>query len=182
MLDDNGVGTVDGRSKLRFERPGYTPRRQPLPVEGASRTAAPRAYETSSEYVALKVHLHQQLLEMINLSAIEKLKPEEFRMEAAELVKELLFKEQIPLNSSERNKLVDDITDEVLGLGPIEPLLKDPTVSDVIINTHERVFVERAGQLETTEEDLMHTVFPHPTLSEMMHESVLDAYGRALHY
>ena len=151
MLDDNGAGTVDGRSKLRFERPGYTPRRQPLPVEGTSRTAAPRAYETSSEYVALKVHLHQQLLEMINLSAIEKLKPEEFRTEAAELVKELLFKEQIPLNSSERNKLVDDITDEVLGLGPIEPLLKDPTVSDVIINTHERVFVERAGQLETTE-------------------------------
>jgi pilus assembly protein CpaF len=152
MLEDNGAGTVDGRNRMRFERPGYTPRRPALPAtEGTSRTPAPRAYETSSEYVALKVHLHQQLLEMINLGAIEKLKPEEFRMEAAELVKELLFKEQIPLNSSERNKLVDDITDEVLGLGPIEPLLKDPTVSDVIINTHERVFVERAGQLEPTE-------------------------------
>jgi pilus assembly protein CpaF len=151
MLDEYDSEESGSRSRLRFERPGFAVRRRPPAVEGGSRTPTPRAYEATSEYVTLKVHLHQQLLEMINLSAIEKLKPEEFRMEAAELVKELLFKEQIPLNSSERNKLVDDITDEVLGLGPIEPLLKDPTVSDVIINTHERVFVERAGQLEPTE-------------------------------
>ena len=151
MLEEENVELHESKKKLRFGRPGFSLRRPPAAVDGGSRAPAPRAYEASSEYVALKVHLHQQLLEMINLSAIEKLRPEEFRMEAAELIKELLFKEQIPLNSSERNKLVDDITDEVLGLGPIEPLLKDPTVSDVIINTHERVFVERAGQLESTE-------------------------------
>lgn len=151
MLDEDVDGTVKKSRKLNFTPPGFMARRQPSVAEAAAQAAVPRSYEASSEYVSLKVHLHQQLLEMINLSAIEKLKPEEFRMEASELVKELLFKEQIPLNSSERNKLVDDITDEVLGLGPIEPLLKDPTVSDVIINTYERVYVERAGRLESTE-------------------------------
>lgn len=140
-----------GNGRLSFSRPRALTRNPAPSAEASSRTPGSTSFESSAEYVSMKVHLHQELLEMINLSAIEKVKPEDFRKEASELVKELLFREQIPLNSSERNKLVDDITDEVLGLGPIEPLLKDPTVADVLINTHEQVFVERTGQLEPTE-------------------------------
>jgi pilus assembly protein CpaF len=108
-------------------------------------------FEQSSKFVDLKVKLHQQLLEMMNLSAIEKLDPEEFRLEVTELIKELLTNQEVPLNSTERSQLVSDIIDEVLGLGPIEPLLKDPTVSDILVNTHGRVYVERHGLLEKTE-------------------------------
>ena len=151
MFLDDASTQERKKTRLNFSRPGLFSRKQPEENNGASRAPTPKAFESTSEYVDLKVHLHQQLLEMINLSAIEKVKPEEFRKEASELVKELLYKEQIPLNSSERNKLVDDITDEVLGLGPIEPLLKDPSVSDILINTHEQVFVERRGRLDTTE-------------------------------
>lgn len=140
-----------GNGRLKFLRPRALTRKPSQSAEPSNRAPGSNSFESSAEYVSMKVHLHQELLEMINLSAIEKVKPEDFRKEASELVKELLFREQIPLNSSERNKLVDDITDEVLGLGPIEPLLKDPTVADVLINTHEQVFVERGGRLEPTE-------------------------------
>ena len=141
-------------SKLKFTPPSAAAR------ESAGRLSAfnaqtpkappPAGFETSSEFVELKVRLHQQLLDMINLSAIEKVEPEVFRQEATEMVKELLAREQIPLSSVERNRLVDEITDEVLGLGPIEPLLKDPSVSDVLVNTYDQVFVERHGVLEPT--------------------------------
>ena len=112
------------------------------------RAKTTEAYEDTVEFVDLKVRLHQQLLEMINLSAIDQVDPAEFRAETATMVKELLDKEQIPMGSQERTRLVDEIIDEVLGLGPIEPLLKDGSVSDILVNTGRQVFVERYGVLE----------------------------------
>ncbi len=106
--------------------------------------------EATPSYVEAKVRLHQRLLDMINLPAIERMKPEEFRAGVAELVRELVDKEQVPLNAAQRTQLVSDIIDEMLGLGPIEPLLKDPTVSDILVNTHQQVYVERFGQIEPT--------------------------------
>ena len=79
----------------------------------------------TSQYTELKMRMHQRLLDMINLSVIDKMPPEEFRREIGEMVRELLLEENKPLNHSEQNQLVDDILDELLGLGPIEPLLKD---------------------------------------------------------
>ena len=101
-------------------------------------------------YIALKVLLHQKLLENINFSAIDKLEPSELKLQIGEMVHELLAEEQVPLNMKERNQLVSDIIDETLGLGPIEPLIKDPTVSDILINTDCQVYVERKGILELT--------------------------------
>ena len=100
--------------------------------------------------VRLKVKLHQQLLETMNLAAIDSMKPDEFVREVGELVRDLLSKEQVPLNHREKAQLVEDILHELLGLGPLEPLLKDPTISDILINTYRQVVVERYGRLEET--------------------------------
>jgi pilus assembly protein CpaF len=103
-----------------------------------------------SSYTELKVGLHQQLLEMINLSVIDKMPATEFRSQVGEMVRELLVKENRPLSRLEQTQLVDDILDELLGLGPIEPLLKDESVTDILVNCHNQVFVERAGRLYLT--------------------------------
>lgn len=99
----------------------------------------------------LKMRLHQQLLEMMNLQAIEKMEPEQFRREVGDMISELLAREQVPINAKGRAQLVADVLDELLGLGPLEPLLKDPSVNDILVNTHSQVFVERAGRLEITQ-------------------------------
>jgi pilus assembly protein CpaF len=112
--------------------------------------AAAPLFQSSSRYVDLKVRLHQELLDTINLANIDKVKPEAFRIEVGEVIRELLAKQQVAINATERVQLVNDIIDEVLGLGPIEPLLKDPTVSDILVNTHAKVYVEKEGRLEST--------------------------------
>src|SRR3546814_13471896 len=83
-----------------------------------------------SSYTELKVSLHQQLLDMINLSVIDKMPPAEFRSQVGEMVRELLVRENKPLNRQEQVQLVDDILDELLALGPIDPILKDESVPD----------------------------------------------------
>jgi pilus assembly protein CpaF len=118
-------------------------------IEQAAQASAP-AFVASSKFIELKVHLHQRLLDQLNLSAIEDMKPEEFRVELEKIIAELLVEAEIPLNTTERKRLISDVIDEVLGLGPIEPLLKDPTVSDILVNTYNKVFVERHGVLEET--------------------------------
>lgn len=118
-------------------------------IEQTAHTSAP-AFVASSKFIELKVHVHQRLVDQLNLSAIEDMRPDEFRAELQTLVTELLAESDIPLNTTERKRLVSDVIDEVLGLGPIEPLLKDPTVSDILVNTYNSVFVERNGILEET--------------------------------
>jgi pilus assembly protein CpaF len=110
---------------------------------------APPAHEGDG-LIALKVRLHQRLLETINLAAIDQMPREQFQREIGEVVRELLAREQVALNAKEKVQLVSDILDELLGLGPLEPLLKDPGVTDILVNSHARVFVERGGRLEMT--------------------------------
>ena len=107
-------------------------------------------FVSSSSFLELKVGLHQKLLDTINFSAIENMRPEEFRAELDAIVRELLSQVETPMNASERTRLISDVIDEVMGLGPIEPLLKDPSVSDILVNTFNSVFVERFGVLEST--------------------------------
>jgi pilus assembly protein CpaF len=102
----------------------------------------------SPEYLNLKVNLHQQLLGLINLSALDKLSPEEVRRDISEIVRDVLIRDKIPLNQSEQSRLTNDILDEVLGLGPLEPLLKDPSITDILINGASTVFVERHGRMQ----------------------------------
>ncbi|MCW5751207.1 MAG: CpaF family protein [Alphaproteobacteria bacterium] len=108
------------------------------------------AHRVSMRYIELKVRLHQRLLDAINLSVIDKMPLEQFRHEVGDVVRELLLEEKTALNSGEQTRLVNDILDEVLGLGPLEPLLKDTTITDILVNTSRLVFVERFGRLQLT--------------------------------
>jgi len=98
----------------------------------------------------LKVQLHQSLIELINLSALEKMSRAQIEAEVGHIVHDELKKQNHALNQAERKQLVEDVLDELLGLGPIEPLLKDPTVTDILVNGATNVFVERFGVLEAS--------------------------------
>ncbi len=121
-----------------------------LSEAGIAKQALSPMHSFAPAYIDLKLRLHQQMLENMNLSVIDKMPQEQIRREVGELVKELLAKESVPLNTTERTQLVTDIFDEFIGLGPIEPLLKDPTVTDILVNTYSQVFLERGGHLEMT--------------------------------
>lgn len=106
--------------------------------------------QVPDRHTDLKVELHQRLLDLINLPALETMTRDQIQREIGEIVQEQLAQQNHALNSAERRQLVDDVLDELLGLGPLEPLLKDPTITDILVNTHRHVFVERYGRLEET--------------------------------
>jgi pilus assembly protein CpaF len=102
----------------------------------------------SEKLLDAKVRLHRRLIEEINLSALEKLPEDEIRAHVQQLVSQYVLVERLALNAQELSAFVSEILDEMTGLGPLEPLLKDPTISDILINGHENVYVERGGILE----------------------------------
>src|SRR6266581_4921306 len=102
----------------------------------------------SDKLLDAKVRLHRRLIEEINLSALEKLPEDEMRAHIQRLVTQYTVSERLALNTHELNEFVTEILDEMTGLGPLEPLLKDPTINDILINGHESTFVERHGLLE----------------------------------
>jgi pilus assembly protein CpaF len=108
------------------------------------------AFTQRDERTDLKVELHQKLLALINLSALETMSREQIDAETGDIIHEELAKQKHALNQVERKQLVADVLDELLGLGPLEPLLKDPTITDILVNGFEQVFVERYGILEPT--------------------------------
>lgn len=95
-----------------------------------------------------KVRLHRKLIDDLNLASIEKVQPAELKALVGKMVAEYILDERMPLNAEEVESLVDDLIDEMTGLGPMEPLLKDPSIADILINTYRDVYVERAGVLE----------------------------------
>ena len=109
-----------------------------------------QAVLADDRFLTLKVALHQRLIDVIDLSVIEKMPRPEFESEVGDIIRGMLAKETTLLNDRERKQLVADILDELLGLGPLEPLLKDPAISDIIVNTHRQVCVERDGQIDIT--------------------------------
>ncbi|ACV68449.1 CpaF family protein [Desulfohalobium retbaense] len=112
-----------------------------------------RKRELSDEYFLLKNRIHTRLLDMVDLSMIDSLEPEVLKTQIRSLVTKILDTEErnAPLNMSERERLFSDIEDEVMGLGPLEPFLKDDTVADILVNTHNQIYVERFGKLELSE-------------------------------
>ena len=106
------------------------------------------AFAKRDKHTELKVELHQRLLDLINLQALEQMSREQIEAEVGDIVAEELAKQNHALNQAERKQLVGDVLDELLGLGPLEPLLKDSTITDILVNGHNRVFVERYGVLE----------------------------------
>ncbi len=104
----------------------------------------------SVSYQQLKKHLHQTLLERIDLERLQQLSTEQLRRELSHLVERLIDDEKIMVNQAERRQLVLDMQNEMLGFGPLEPLLTDPSVSDILVNGHSQIYVERRGKLELT--------------------------------
>ncbi len=100
---------------------------------------------------AIKSKIHQKILALVDLRTMENMSPEQLRTDLKRLTERLLDEDNIALNEAERNTVVQSIQNEMLGLGPIEPLLADTTVSDILVNGPWRVFVERRGRLEATE-------------------------------
>jgi pilus assembly protein CpaF len=96
----------------------------------------------------LKSRMHEVLLDRLNLSAIDKIDPEEMRREVSALVNEELRTANTPMRAEDFKKLISELMDEVMGLGPLEPLIADPTVNDILVNGHKSVYVERNGILE----------------------------------
>jgi pilus assembly protein CpaF len=100
------------------------------------------------DLIDAKVRLHRKLIDDLNLAVLERLSKDELRKQIGDIVSDYVRSERILLNARELELFTTEVFDELTGLGPIEPLLKDPTISDILINTHERVYVERFGQLE----------------------------------
>jgi pilus assembly protein CpaF len=106
--------------------------------------------EVGSHYHELKERLHQRVIEMLDLNAIGTMSQGAVTEQLTKLIEQLLQQESVPLNQRERAQITQDILHEVLGLGPLEPLLADQTVNDILVNGHKQVFVERSGRLELT--------------------------------
>ena len=101
-------------------------------------------------YKALKERIHLKLLDLFDLTALETLAPDMLRHEIAVMVGRLLQEEQAVINESERGSLIRDIQHEMLGFGPLELLMADPSVSDILVNSYQQIYVERRGRLELT--------------------------------
>lgn len=105
------------------------------------------------EYFELKTKIHDRLLDLIDLSLIETLDQNALKSEIRDLSESVLREagNGMPLNFQEREKLFEEIQDEVLGLGPLEPFLQDPTICDILVNTYKQIYIERFGRLELTD-------------------------------
>jgi len=109
---------------------------------------APILAPPTQRYLELKANVHRKLLNRLNLEALAQSDRSRAESEIRSLLSELLSEENTPLSLGERETLFMEVIDDVFGLGPLEPLLRDPTISDILVNTYKNVFVERGGQLE----------------------------------
>lgn len=108
-------------------------------------------HKDQKHYQEIKAKIHYKLIDMIDLSKLEQMLAGHKVEGLPQIIEQVLQSESVPLNIVERQRLVIEIQDEMLGLGPLEPLLKDPTVSDILVNNHRSVYVERRGKLESTD-------------------------------
>jgi len=124
----------------------------PPPIPGRpgppSGRVAPILAPPTQRYLELKANVHRKLLNRLNLEALAQSDRSRAESEIRSLLSELLSEENTPLSLGERETLFMEVIDDVFGLGPLEPLLRDPTISDILVNTYKNVFVERGGQLE----------------------------------
>lgn len=125
-----------------------------VPISAAAKRPDPSTYakqeldQAMMARLELKSRLHGELLDRLNLSVIDKVEKSELRRQIAGFVSQYLSEEGTPLRSEAFSELIDELIYEVMGLGPLEPLLADPTINDILVNTHEQVYVERFGLLE----------------------------------
>jgi pilus assembly protein CpaF len=111
-----------------------------LPITAIART----------DFGGVKAAIHRKLIQKLNLDRLNEVNREEVRREVSQILEALVVGESTPMNLQERERLAQEVLDEVFGLGPLEPLLADPTVSDILVNTYKHVYIERNGMLEVT--------------------------------
>jgi pilus assembly protein CpaF len=103
-----------------------------------------------SAFQEIKARLHRMIIDRLDLTKFNLLTPTQTHAEVARIAKDLLSTEEMPLSSSEREQLIEDVRYELFGLGPLEPLLADPTISDILVNSPYKVYIERGGKIERT--------------------------------
>src|ERR1019366_3881130 len=105
---------------------------------------------TRTGFGAVKIAIHRKLIQKLNLTRLNEAKREDVRREVSQILESLVVGESTPMSLQERERLSQEVLDEVFGLGPLEPLLADPTISDILVNTYKHVYIERRGILEAT--------------------------------
>ncbi len=121
---------------------------RPFPTRGGAPQTGPA--RTADRYFELKSQIHRKLLGVLNLERVTSLPKDRIRAEIGRVVERLLDEERVPMTTAEQTKIVEEVLDEVLGLGPLETLLKEPTISDILVNRYNKVFIERNGKLSET--------------------------------
>ncbi|MET3628061.1 pilus assembly protein CpaF [Burkholderia sp. 572] len=121
------------------------------PLAAGSEPAGPAHSSVRDAYQKLRREIHLAVLERVELERLSRMPQEQVRQEIAALISRILDDERMPANDIERRQLAIDVYDEMFGFGPLEALLRDPGISDILVNTYRQVYVERAGQLELTD-------------------------------
>lgn len=147
---DDKAGITPPRISAPAQAP-QKPAQKPMTTAPVKPTAAHTDVGLRDRLLALRMDLHKALLETLNLSAIETASETDLRTEIAAIVTEALSTRKLSLSPNDQQRLCLDLYDEVKGLGPLEFLLRDETVSDILVNGPRQVFVERGGKLELTD-------------------------------
>jgi pilus assembly protein CpaF len=113
-------------------------------------TGVAEGFNNNQNFQDVKSRLHRAIINRMDLSKLGALTPEQVQSEVGRLAESVLTAEAMPLSAIERERLIKDVRHELFGLGPLEPLLADPTVSDILVNTYSKIYVERRGKLEAT--------------------------------
>lgn len=167
-----------GGSKAREEfEPEVVPEIESdqVPAVSPAPISAVDASQSDDRMLELKVSIHRALLDRINLATLDKVSRDELKSGIGEIVGELLVEENEVLNRSERERLVSDVLDELFGLGPLEPLLQDEDVTDILVNGPKNVFVERFGLL-----DRVRTEFKDDRHLMRIIQKIVSAVGRRI--
>ena len=150
------------------------PSDSPLPWEAAQPASSADARATH-ELQVIKGRVHRRLLERLNLSNLDRLERDQVTEAIRKVVHDLITQDALPLNFEERDLVVKQVLDEIFGLGPLEPLIKDPEVSDILVNTSRSVFIERHGKLERTD-----VVFQDDRHLLQIIDRIVSAVGRRI--
>jgi pilus assembly protein CpaF len=153
--------------------PAASPRPEPVPVRAEAATRAEPAPRAERAYYELKERIHSQLIERLDLSKLDLLPADALHQQIRRIVEEMLAGEDTPLSRQEREQLISEVEHETFGLGPIEPLMQDPRVSDILVNGPREVYVERRGKLERTR-----VVFRDNAHLLQVIERIVSAVGR----
>ena len=109
------------------------------------------AVRGTDRYFELKSEIHRKLIGVLNYERLASIPKDRVRAEIGRVVERLLEEERVPMTTAEQNRIVEEVLDEVLGLGPLEPLLKEPSITDILVNGYNKVYIERNGKLALTQ-------------------------------